>query len=320
VKDTDFEKALERFELSDWKDKANCEHHFYNGVSFQQGDEVYCIHLQELYNYYIAVINKRVEKQSSKKPNELRNYLKIKLVSFNKTKDEWNSRQNVLDAWINLLAENKETVFGFWLKCTVLQIFFLDKALCYLNKLYETQKKQPQRTAQTKIADTEKLKKYFYDAFKGKGNGTIDYFEMLLGHLQQRRTAKEIAQIALMCYECASIRENKEPLTFRKWHKIFCDCTGCKYVEYDPCKLRSPKDNLKTTFYYIYTERGSLPLSAENNYKEGKKRLQKHTGREEPLSKEERYAEIERRLKEKGPIRHVYRSPLSILDNYPSDI
>ena len=274
MKDTDFEKALKRFELSDWNDKVTCEQHYYNGFSFQQGDEAYCVHLQELYSRFIAIVSKKAGKQVSKNSNELNNYLKSKLISFNEIKEEWNDRQHVFDSWISNIANGKAKIFGFWLKCAVLQIFFIDRVLCYMRELCDTHSIQPQRVTQTKTIDSEKLKKYFDTTFKGMGNRNINYFNILFEHLQQERTAKEFAQIALMCYEC-DVMSEKKPKIFRKWHKIFCDCVGCEYVKYDPCKLRKPKDNLKATFYYIYdAEKGNLPHSAENRKSEVERRLQ----------------------------------------------
>ena len=98
--------------------------------------------------------------------------------------------------------------------------------------------------------EIDKLKEYFVPAFKGMGNGGIDYFNMMKKELQKDRTAKEIAQIAFHAYNGGKLNSRK-PQTFREWHRLFCDSTGCKYVKYEPNKLKNPPCALKALFSYL---------------------------------------------------------------------
>ena len=82
-----------------------------------------------------------------------------------------------------------------------------------------------------RVIDIEKLKKYFTPIFKGRGNG-INNFEQLIVRLEIERTAKEFAQISLMCYE-SNYMSVEKPKTWNTWYKIFCDCVGCKKSSYD---------------------------------------------------------------------------------------
>jgi hypothetical protein len=104
---------------------------------------------------------------------------------------------------------------------------------------------KPQRTI-----NVEKLKGYFKSTFKGMGNGNIDYFSWLIGHLKINRNEKEFAQIALMIYDSGKMN-NTKPCTFREWYRIFCDCVGCEYKSYDKNKLRNPREDIKNVFNYL---------------------------------------------------------------------
>jgi hypothetical protein len=106
---------------------------------------------------------------------------------------------------------------------------------------------KPQRTI-----NVEELKGYFKSTFKGIGNGNIDYFSWLIGHLKIDRNGKEFAQIALMIYDSGKMN-NTKPSTFKEWYRIFCDCVGCEYKSYDKNKLRNPREDIKNLFNYLQT-------------------------------------------------------------------
>jgi hypothetical protein len=105
---------------------------------------------------------------------------------------------------------------------------------------------KPQRTI-----NEEKLKPYFKAQFKGLGNGNIDNFHWLIEHLQQDRTAKAFAQIALMIYKSSNALNNTKPNNFKAWYSVFCECVGCEQKTYQPKDLRNPPETLTKLFNYL---------------------------------------------------------------------
>ncbi|KAA6318276.1 hypothetical protein EZS27_031696 [termite gut metagenome] len=105
---------------------------------------------------------------------------------------------------------------------------------------------EPQR-----VINTDELGSYFKNSFKGGGYGSINHFNTLIKELRTNRTAKEFAQIALLAYEGGKMN-SRRPVDFTEWHKIFCACVGCEYVEYKPNKLRNPRKSIKELFNYLY--------------------------------------------------------------------
>lgn len=105
---------------------------------------------------------------------------------------------------------------------------------------------QPKRT----INEAE-LKEYFKLAFKGGGNGRIDYFtNNLLPDLKQNWNDKDFAKIALMIYNSGQLMPAMRPNTFKGWYHRFCELVGCGFHEYRPNAL-NPDDRLKKIFYYL---------------------------------------------------------------------
>lgn len=94
------------------------------------------------------------------------------------------------------------------------------------------------------------LKEYFTLAFRGRGNGNIDYFENLLGDLKKDWNDKDFARIANMIYNSKKLAPSMRPSTFIEWYKKFCELVEFKFHGYKPNALK-PDDSLKNTFYYL---------------------------------------------------------------------
>ncbi|MEG1763320.1 MAG: hypothetical protein RR256_06915 [Bacteroidales bacterium] len=99
---------------------------------------------------------------------------------------------------------------------------------------------QPHSVAPKKenVAIDKEFGSYFSAIFHGVGNN-IPYYKWLVDRMiEDKYTGKEVAQIALLCYE-GGYMVNK-PNTFAAWHKIFCEKCGCQYVKYaNKNKLRA---------------------------------------------------------------------------------
>ena len=102
------------------------------------------------------------------------------------------------------------------------------------------------------IIKEDELRGYFTLAFKGGGNGKIDYFtKNLLPDLKQRRTDKDFAKIAFLIYESKKLIPSMCPQTFKEWYQKFCELVGCKFhKDYKPSNLQ-PDDKFKKAFYYL---------------------------------------------------------------------
>ena len=95
------------------------------------------------------------------------------------------------------------------------------------------------------------LKECFRIAFRGAGNGNIDYFtNNLLPDLKQKWSDKDFAKIALMIYNSGELTSAMRPNTFKEWYQRFCKLVGCGFHEYKPNAL-IPNDRLKKAFYYL---------------------------------------------------------------------
>jgi hypothetical protein len=169
------------------------------------------------------------------------------------------------------LDPNEQTTrnVGFKIVCTEMlydkQHQYIDEALTKLNDMRDSYlskpttpnkpQPQPQQSEQSKTSKqtikVDELGVYFISTFRGMVNGSINNFQRMIDELNTKRTGKEFAQIALMIYESDKMSKRK-PKSFAKWHKLFCEYVGCKYVEYDPNKLRTPEKSLKTVFDFLY--------------------------------------------------------------------
>lgn len=111
------------------------------------------------------------------------------------------------------------------------------------------EKRNVEENSKSKV-DIETLSNYFHPNFKGRGNNNYDYFTQLLEDVQLLKTRKEVGQVALMIYESKYISSLK-PNDFTPWYRIFCECIGKKMGTYKKSHLRTPKEMIKKTFYYI---------------------------------------------------------------------
>ncbi len=111
--------------------------------------------------------------------------------------------------------------------------------------------KEQSQQYKRKINESELLK-CFQIAFRGGGNGKIDYFtNNLLPDLEQNWSDKDFAKIALMIYNSGKLMSAMRPSTFRAWYEKFCVLIGCKFhKDYKPSILE-PDDNLRRVFYYL---------------------------------------------------------------------
>ena len=102
-----------------------------------------------------------------------------------------------------------------------------------------------------RVIKAAELKEYFTLAFKGGGNGNIDYFtNNLLPDLKVDRSDKDFARIAYMIYSNGKLQASMRPNTFKEWYQKFCELVGCGFHEYKPNAL-NPDDRLKKAFYYL---------------------------------------------------------------------
>lgn len=123
-----------------------------------------------------------------------------------------------------------------------------------LSKLHEnvlSERKKARKQNEREINE-DGLRECFRIAFRGVGNGNIDYFtNNLLPDLKQKWSDKDFAKIALMIYESGKLLPVMRPNTFKTWYKKFCELVGCGFHEdYKPSILRD-NDNLKRIFYYL---------------------------------------------------------------------
>lgn len=115
-----------------------------------------------------------------------------------------------------------------------------------------SKEKHENNTPPQRNIDVDSLRGCFTLAFKGGGNGNMDYFtDNLLPDLKANRSDKEFAKIAFMIYESGKLISSMRPNTFKKWYKKFCELVGCGFHEdYKPSILKAD-DNFKRTFYYL---------------------------------------------------------------------
>lgn len=76
----------------------------------------------------------------------------------------------------------------------------------------------------------ENLKKYFISQFKGIGNNTNDFENLLipdLNNIIKRQKAKECAMIAAIIYDCRYFKSTNKP-TFNNWRNEFYNIMGIK--------------------------------------------------------------------------------------------
>lgn len=88
----------------------------------------------------------------------------------------------------------------------------------------------PQLTKELTPEQIEKLKSYFIPQFKGIGNNTNDFENLLipdLNNIIKRQKAKECAMIAAIIYDCRYFKSTNKP-TFNNWRNEFYNIMGIK--------------------------------------------------------------------------------------------
>jgi len=163
----------------------------------------------------------------------------IKEIEFIEEKSNWLKKQTKhVDFRDNLSLKHK---FDYYLS-------FLEKRL---KRLENGEQVNDNIDKPNRVIDIEKLKKYFTPDFKG-ARQNINKFEMLTVRLEIERTAKEFAQISLMCYESIYMSVDK-PKTWNAWYEIFCDCVECKKGSYDNKNTlrKSINETLKRDFCFL---------------------------------------------------------------------
>lgn len=112
--------------------------------------------------------------------------------------------------------------------------FFSEQLLATLKltdiRINEQKKKNPPLPKELTPEKKEKLKQYFISSFKGIGNNT-NYFENLLipdlNNIIKRQKAKECAMIAAIIYDCRYFKSTNRP-TFNNWRNEFYNIMGIK--------------------------------------------------------------------------------------------
>ena len=99
----------------------------------------------------------------------------------------------------------------------------------------------------------EDLKFYFTSPFIGVGTGNENIFiDHLIPALKLKRSAKELAAIALVIYNNDKvISKHRRPATFSAWYEIFCDCMGTTKKTYQPKDLLTVQDKITTGLPFL---------------------------------------------------------------------
>ena len=100
-----------------------------------------------------------------------------------------------------------------------------------------------------RIINEEALKKYFIATFKGAGNNSTNYFDYLIEDIKKVQKPKDAARMALVIYRSDKMIKTQKPNTFKEWHKLFCEMTGCAYnPDYKPSNLDIDKMRSKLNY------------------------------------------------------------------------
>lgn len=101
-----------------------------------------------------------------------------------------------------------------------------------------------------RIINEEALKKYFTSSFKGAGNNGFNYFDYLIEDIKKVRNPKNAARMALIIYRSDKMIKTQKPNTFKEWHRLFCEMTGCDYSpDYKPSNLDT--DSMESKLSYL---------------------------------------------------------------------
>lgn len=100
-----------------------------------------------------------------------------------------------------------------------------------------------------RIINEEALKKYFIATFKGAGNNSTNYFAYLIDDIKNVCKPKDVARMALIIYKSDKMIKTQKPNTFKEWHRLFCEMTGCAYnPDYKPSNLNTDKMESKLSY------------------------------------------------------------------------
>lgn len=146
--------------------------------------------------------------------------------------------------------------------------FIYERISCWRNKeipydellemnqaIDEVMKEEKPKERENIAPNYSDLENYFKPAFRGLGAHNFNYFSYFVEGLEELKkanaTAKDFAQIALMCYKSEQMNDRR-PRTFTKWYKRFCELTGCKHIpSYSKDKLTNISEKLKNRFNYL---------------------------------------------------------------------
>jgi len=105
----------------------------------------------------------------------------------------------------------------------------------------------------TPTPNFDELKRYFKSGFCGSTPKSEDKFtNNLIPLLKQPKNGKEAAALSLVLFESKQLND-EAPITFLKWHKIFCELTNYPFVEYNPQKIRKNERHNRPSYYTKFT-------------------------------------------------------------------
>ncbi len=109
------------------------------------------------------------------------------------------------------------------------------------------------KTLSSRVIDSDKLKIYFKNTFKGGGNNNHDHFGEMIESLKNEYSDKDFARIAYLIYTSTKLNDREKPGTFKKWYEIFCESIGIfPNKGYKPNNLKIDSEHMiKKVFEYI---------------------------------------------------------------------
>lgn len=123
-------------------------------------------------------------------------------------------------------------------------------AIAYRSQFEPPQAAEATAKVDAPTIDKERLKKHFNKQFNGIGENGYNYFEDMVKDIQNIKTNKERAMVALMIYNCNTFFI-KRPSTFAAWLREFFDIIGrdCP-ADLHPNKYK-PNKMIERLFYYL---------------------------------------------------------------------
>lgn len=93
------------------------------------------------------------------------------------------------------------------------------------------------------------LKEYFVSTFKGMGNNPDRFNENLVPELRRCQTKKQVAEVALACYNSDYMNKRRRPGSLNKWQEVFCNLFSIDKLPYHKNKLQQPDYDAK--YYWL---------------------------------------------------------------------